>query len=475
MVLNPGSTSVWYYRRIVPEEYRKAFGQVVVSKWLGTTSRTEAERLEKQHDVEFERRLRHARDASDPASRRNRIAQDIIDKTPARHLGQWVVAVVSPGDRMEVLTAVEAHYDSLDACRNEIARLTHEIAEALPPTPLDPETWTRCRTGILAVVGQHVTTLTRAPSPPVTDGLHTLQWAFHRWGRAGGDTRGEDVIATTRRHWDAFFADCKLVMLADVRRSHLLAWRDRLVDAGKHKPKSINQRIQLVTAVLRQGWRDAEMAQPDLKALTVPEPDDSGRGAWSRDDILKALNALEPQSWQAWVYLLGLTTSSRLGEPVAAQRSWWNAKTGFIEVPPIDTKKEKLHAMPIIECLRGPFEAYVAKRGEGFLFDAPRPKDPKVPISNVASKAMNRLFKREGIDRVFHELRDTWIEEARHSPVKREMWEIISGHAGATVSDRYGGEKPDVLAEHNETICRFVTGDAEIMAAVSRLTAHSSG
>lgn len=85
-------------------------------------------------------------------------------------------------------------------------------------------------------------------------------------------------------------------------------------------------------------------------------------------------------------------------------------------------------------------------------------------------EAINRLFKREGIDRVFHELRDTWIEEARHSPVKREMWEIISGHSGATVSDRYGGEKPDILAEHNETICRFVTGDVEIMAVVHRLT-----
>jgi integrase len=322
----------------------------------------------------------------------------------------------------------------------------------------------------LAVVRQHVAAA-NAPSPDTIDGVHTLHWAFDRWNRAGGKTRADDVIGITRRHWQTFLTHCKLVMLSDVRRSHLLAWRDLLVESGKLRPKSINQRLQLVTAVLRQGWRDAEMAQPDLRALTVPEPDDSGRGAWSRDDILKALNALEPQSWQAWVYLLGLTTAARLGEPLAARRSWWNAKTGFIEVPPVDTKKEKPHAMPIIGCLRGSFEAYVAKRDEGFLFDAPRPKNPKVPISNVASKALNRLFDREGIDRVFHELRDTWIEEARHSPVKREMWEIISGHSGATVSDRYGGEKPDVLAEHNETICRFVTGDTEIMAAVCRLIA----
>ena len=53
---------IYYYRRIVAAEYRAAFGQVVVSKSLTTTSQTEAERLEKQHDAEFERRLCEARE-----------------------------------------------------------------------------------------------------------------------------------------------------------------------------------------------------------------------------------------------------------------------------------------------------------------------------------------------------------------------------------------------------------------------------
>lgn len=242
------------------------------------------------------------------------------------------------------------------------------------------------------------------------------------------------------------------------------------MDAGDHKPKSINQRLQLVTAILRTGWRDGEMPQPDLKAITVPEPDDSGRGAWTRDEILTALNALEPNSWKAWLYLIGLTTSTRLGEPVAAQRSWWNAKTGFIELRDRRlAKADKEHAMPIIECLREPFARYVERRSDGFLFDAPKPKNPDGPISNVASKAINRIFKRKGIDRCFHELRDTWIEEARHSPVKREIWEIISGHSKATVSDRYGGEKPKVLAKANEQVCRFLTTDTEIKSAMLRL------
>jgi hypothetical protein len=75
---------------------------------------------------------------------------------------------------------------------------------------------------------------------------------------------------------------------------------------------------------------------------------------------------------------------------------------------------------------------------------------------------MNRLFRRNGIPRCFHELRDTWIEEARHSPIPKDLWEIISGHSKKTVSDRYGGEKPIVLAEANEKICEFLTKDTAV-------------
>jgi hypothetical protein len=287
--------------------------------------------------------------------------------------------------------------------------------------------------------------------------------------RAGEGDRTPDSVAIGRRHFDAFKASAKVTMLNQVLRRHLVDWRDELSDARKHKPKSINQRLQMVSAILRVGWRDAEMPEPNLKGLTLPEPDDSGRGAWSRDDILKALSALEPQSWRAWLYLIGLTTSVRLGEPVSAQRGWWNPM-GFIEVRDRSfTKADKEHAMPIIECLRGPLAAYVARRPEGFLFDAPHPADPDVPISNVASKALNRFFKRQKIDRCFHELRDTWIEHARFSEIQKEIWEIISGHSAKTVSDRYGGQKPDVLADANETICKFLTDDAEIKAAMLRL------
>jgi hypothetical protein len=101
--------------------------------------------------------------------------------------------------------------------------------------------------------------------------------------------------------------------------------------------------------------------------------------------------------------------------------------------------------------------------------DAPRPSNPKLRASHEASKWFGRFFRKHEIGRVFHELRDTWIEAAKHSTVEKDIWEIISGHSPATVSDRYGGKKPDVLSTSNETICKFITEDAEIMAEVKRL------
>jgi len=52
----------WYYRRVVPSGVRAAFGCSEVVHSLGTSSRVQAEGLEKSHDVEFDSRLWRARD-----------------------------------------------------------------------------------------------------------------------------------------------------------------------------------------------------------------------------------------------------------------------------------------------------------------------------------------------------------------------------------------------------------------------------
>lgn len=475
---------VAHYRRAVPPDCRAAFGRVEVTKSLETRSESEARRLEKAEDVEFDSRVSAIRHAKDP----HRVATEMKAGMRLTEGGKTVEGAVSviarlrqagmsPDDEKNARNIVVDYLHDLYGQQEDLGDLFREIGD-LFETPVPAETFQRLRETLLSVTRQQLGITTIPTVLPASIGINvngvstaTLDWAWDRWYAAGDGDRSPSSVDAAKRHYKAFRAHANVVMLSDVRRLHLVAWRDSLVKAGKHKPKSINQRIALVTAILRQGWRDAEMPQPDLKAITLPEPDDSGRGAWKRDDILKALTELEPQSWQAWTFLIGLTTSTRLGEPIAAQRAWWNP-VGFIELRDRAlAKADKEHAMPIIECLRGPLAAYVEKRPDGFLFNAPKPKNPDTPISNVASKAINRFFKRHGIMTCFHELRDTWIEEARHSPIKKEIWEIISGHSRLTVSDRYGGERPDVLLAANEKICEFLTNDSEIKVAMLALVA----
>jgi hypothetical protein len=292
---------IWYYRRVVPKDVHAAFGCTEVVKSLDTTSKVEADCLEKHQDVEFEWRLRRSREEANPETRRALIASEIIDANPRSHaMAQWGLAYLPPEDREAVRALITPHYATLEGHQNEISQLVYDIGQVLPKTPLDPQVWQRCRDSILSIVRQQTGIATQQPVVIVIDGLHTLDWAYDRWLRAKDGDRSPSTIKLARRHWDAFVDHSKLVMLGDVRRPHMVAWRDSLVAAKKadgetkkYKPKSINQRIQLVTAILRVGWRDAEMPQPDLTAITLPEPDDNKRGAWTRNEILKALYALD--------------------------------------------------------------------------------------------------------------------------------------------------------------------------------------
>jgi integrase len=462
---------------VVPQDARAAFGKSEVVVCLRTAIEAEAKRLEKQHDVDFEWRLKRVRDDANPDTRRARLAVDIIEASPLNPTGQMALAYLPAEDREAVRALVSPHYAALDSHRNEIARLLHEIKQVLPSTPLDPEIWERCRDAIVSVVRQHIATATGHPPPPAVDGVRTLEWAFSRWLRTRAGERTEESVDTGRRHFDAFIAHSKLVMLDQVRRSHVLEWRDHLVESGEYRPNSINQRLQLVGAILRVGWRDAEIPEQNLKGIILPNPDDNDRGAWRREQILKVLRALEPNTWASWVYLIGLTTGVRIGEPMAARVGWFDPKTGMIEVNNRKfTKAKKLHCMPLLSFLRAPLTSLTEGRSpDEYLFpNAPRPSNPKLRASHEASKWFGRFFRKHKVGRVFHELRDTWIEAAKHSTVEKDIWEIISGHSAATVSDRYGDKKPDVLSKSNETICKFITEDAEIMTEVKRLVGEEA-
>ena len=453
-------SETWYYRRVVPADVRAAFGCSEVVHSLGTASRVEAERLEKADDVEFEKRLHVARTVSDPLAVGTHIADRIRlqvgSVNPARHLRLALEDVPLTEANREI--ALETAYQRLGqrfTHQAELQCLLADIGEVLPTTPLPSDVWQQCREGILSLVRYQVGRVTDKPAADPAP-AYTMDWAYDKWLR--GKNRPQQTVDEAKRHLKEFTVQAKIVLLNEVKRKHLVDWRDDLTDAGSLTPKSVNQRLTLVSAILRAGWRDAEMPEPNLKAIAAPQEDDSGRGAWTHDEMLKAMQQLEPNSWAAWIFLIDLTTGVRLGEPMAAEVSWYDP-AGFIHVRDRRrTKKRKLHCLPIIESLRAPLAAYVGGRTDGYLLaDAPRPNNPNLKTSHEASKWFGRFFRRHEIHRVIHELRHTWIEEARHSPIPKDIWEIISGHSRLTVSDRYGGQKPDVLAAANEKVCEFLT------------------
>jgi integrase len=296
----------------------------------------------------------------------------------------------------------------------------------------------------------------------------TIEWAYQEWLK--GRNRPQQTEADAERYLTDFKRSAKVRMLAAVRRRHLTDWRDALKQDATLSPSSINHRLEIVSAILRAGWREAEIQAPDLSRIAVPAPPSSGRTSWSREELLKALGALEPHSWSAWVFVVALTTGTRLGEPVAARKEWYDPM-GCIHVPAEFTKMKKPHVMPIIELIREPLVKHISGLSAGaYLFDAPRPSNTKLKVSHEASKWFSRFFHRDDIKigKVFHELRHTWVEAARVSPIKKEIHDIISGHAGTTVSDRYGGAKPSELMAANETVCRQFL-DAAMTEAVRRL------
>ena len=500
----------WYYRRVVPPDAWQAFGKRTVRLSLKTTSRVEAMRHEKKHDVDFEARLQMARATGPDGHSKNRVERikrladkifketetwreqthcwprareyrtmwfgegaslnlesDAIPPSLPKDLAKqlkWrrkLAASVPEAERWDTekgLLTLDSEAESLLYTLDEF--WANNLRELLFLSLWDTrEAWQEVERELVEVIKNYY----QRRSDP------TIEWAYEQWLKT--KHRPQQTQDEARRYIEDFKKSTQLRTLTYIRRRHVTDWRDKLREAGDLAPKSINHRLEIVSAILRTGWREAEKATPaDLARINVPEPVSNGRKSWSRAELLGALAALEPRSWSAWVFVVALTTGTRMGEPIAAVKDWYDFATGCIKVPAEFTKMKKEHALPIIELIREPLVEHISILPAGaYMFNAPRPANTKLKISHEASKWYSRFFDRHKIiDRVFHELRDTWIETARESTVKKDIYEIITGHSPKTGSDPYGGEKPHVLMAANEEVCRQLL-DPEMTIAVRRL------
>jgi hypothetical protein len=471
--------NVWHYWRMVPPECRPTYGKSVESKSLNTANRTEALRSSKAHDVDFDRRIRDIRSVNDPEKVGTKFAEQLLLRErfslfedPYRSIREGIAhAFSTPETRAKAeqyaFQEIKNHRARIAVAKNlgrEIAKIMAEIA----PDRLEPYS-----TSILTLARQIAT-----PNNAVKASANepkTLEWAYRKWLAVREE--GTETVGAARLYLDGFVAHSRLVMLGDVRRHHLVEWRDTFQKADPPLAEnSINKRLNLVRAIIRVGWREAEFPQFDLADITLPVPEENDRRALNRSEILAILQALASEPlWARWTFVIALTTSTRLSEILAARIGCFNHETGFIESRRDAVKgrrgRRKAHAMPLLDYLREPFLRYVIGRpSDDFLLaDAPRAANTKLPAGHEASKWFGRFFRRNKLEVCFHETRDTWIHHARHSSTKRDLWEIISGHSEKCMSDRYGGEDPGVLLGVNEQVCKFLTKDAEVRNAMPRL------
>jgi integrase len=220
------------------------------------------------------------------------------------------------------------------------------------PGTLFREHWETTRAGIVDAVRVYLKS---------RDSEHTIDWSYDRW--KVNKTRPRETLEDGRRYL-ASFADCVAErMLSAIRRSHLLQWRDAMEKAGL-SPQNINRHLRIVCAILRQGWLDAEIPIPNLHQIKLAEPEPNSRRAWTKEELLKALAELPPNTWAAWLFIIALTTGTRIGEPLAAKKEDYDPR-GLIAVPKGNTKMRKFHALPILEMINAALAKHVATLAPG--------------------------------------------------------------------------------------------------------------
>ncbi len=150
----------WYYRRVVPPEARHLFGKSEVKFSLSTTRRVEAERLEKQHDVDFEKTLTNARESAadgwptDAERRREKMVDSLLYEhvtgdRPVAELLQFLPET----DRSIVADQIERLSDIGKTREANLESLFDDLDEMILETGQD---WPFVRAGILAVVRNYL-------------------------------------------------------------------------------------------------------------------------------------------------------------------------------------------------------------------------------------------------------------------------------------------------------------------------------
>jgi integrase len=455
---------VYYYRRMVPVAFRPAFGCTVVSVSLGTTSDTEAERLEKAHDVLFERRLKAAKEAGNPDAVAARIADsEIIEigtvNTSRRARNRLAEVPLTPEGReiaQAALTeALARRYEQL----GNVNRVVDEIRSLL--APLSEEALQKCRDGVLAVIRHHGGDGTTLPmindlpvmGVPIPFNAENGDDLIAKWARRRR-VRPKTVYEARRiiRKLTKFVGYDDLTRLG---KAHVERWIDHL-DASGAASKTVGGHLLMLKTVVnfaveQEMIADSPAAKVGYKAKVNSRNKVRAYTTAEARAVLEAARR-ERRDYMRWTPWLACFTGARLDEVVAADvrdierlgRYWvLNIRLDHRDADAsIKTnsshRKVPLHPALIAE---GFIDYVNGLPQSGPLFPSLKP-DKFGSKAGSATKKLGPLVRSLGIkdQRLSpnHSWRHRLIDECRRIPIREDIEHAITGHAQEGTAPDYG-------------------------------------
>jgi len=148
-------------------------------------------------------------------------------------------ASLSARDEKTARTIILDHFTDVHVQQDELRDLFRDIGDVFGKR-VDPSVLSRYHAAAISLARSMVENTALLPPDA---GPHTLAWSWLRWasqGKAGQHTKGSEKQA--ERHWNSFLAHSELVLLGDVRRHHLVDWRDTLIGTGELAEKATKKR-----------------------------------------------------------------------------------------------------------------------------------------------------------------------------------------------------------------------------------------
>jgi len=209
------------------------------------------------------------------------------------------------------------------------------------------------------------------------------------------------------------------------------------------KVSSVNREVALLRHTINHAVRCGDLDRNPLAGVTMPDEDNVREVVVDEARFARLLEVAEEPL--KGILLMAFDTGMRKREILDLEWSQVNLKERTVRLAARDTKTRQPRVVVLTERACGMLEGLPRSiRGKGFVFANPATGKPW----NQIRKVFDRARKAAGLSGVwFHDLRRSFVTNARRRGVPESVVMRLSGHRTRSVFDRYNVVSEDDLRE----------------------------